>query len=302
MTPGTFFGLVRPFTLLGPAVGSLAGAAVAYGAHAGPWQWGPVSFGVLSALLATGASNAWNQAFDAPIDRVNKPNRPVPSGAATEAQAKGVGHLLALGTLVTGALSSWVFLACVSAGLLATWIYSAPPLRTKARPIGALATIALARGVLVPVAGWSLIAAPVTSDPWVLGLLCGTFIFGAAATKDFADIEGDRAHGCRTLPVLLGPVRAAKWIAPFLWLPFLGYPVAGALGGLLAPVEALAVLGAVLATVGFTAARSLLRDPADLAARGENHPAWKAMYLLFLGMHLGAALVYQFVFIGGTVE
>lgn len=288
-----FLGLIRPFTLLGPAVGCLAGAAVAHGAGAGAWRPFPVAWGVLSALLATGASNAWNQAFDADIDRVNKPLRPVPSGAVTEMQARRVGHLLALAALGAGALSSWHFFACVAAGLVATWIYSAPPIRTKAHPLGALVTIALARGFFVPVAAWSLIAIPTASDPWVLGALCGTFILGAAATKDFADVDGDRAHGCRTLPVLWGPERAARAIAPFLWVPFFGYPLAGWLGGLHAPIVSLAVLGGVLALGGWIAARSLLRDPNDLAVRGENHPAWKAMYLLFLGMHVGAALVYQ---------
>ena len=289
----SFLGLVRPFTLLGPAVGSLAGAAVAHGAGAGPWRTVPVIWGVLSALLATGASNAWNQAFDADIDRVNKPRRPVPSGAVSEGQARWVGHGLALLALAAGALSSWHFLACVAAGIAATWIYSAPPTRTKERPVGALVTIAIARGFLVPVAGWSLIAEPLQSDPWVLGAICGVFILGAAGTKDFADVEGDRAHGCRTLPVLWGPERAARFIAPFLWVPFLAYPIAGWAGVLHAPIFSLGLLGAVLAAVGFFAARALLRDPNELAARGENHPTWRTMYLLFLGMHIGAAAVYQ---------
>ena len=51
------------------------------------------------------------------------------------------------------------------------------------------------------------------------------FLVGAASTKDFADIEGDRAGGCKTLPILHGPRKAAWIIAPFFVLPWLLMPL-----------------------------------------------------------------------------
>jgi 4-hydroxybenzoate polyprenyltransferase len=185
----------------------------------------------------------------------------------------------------------FTFLACVAIGLVSTWIYSAPPLRTKRLPLGALLTIAVPRGFLVPVAGWSVLAAPTTGEPWALGLVPGLFVLGAAATKDFADVAGDREHGCRTLPVVLGAARAARVVAPFLVLPFLLYPALALGGALTPPLPAWLALAAVLVGLGAVAARSLLADPSRLATE-RNHPAWRAMYLLMLSNQVGVATVY----------
>jgi 4-hydroxybenzoate polyprenyltransferase len=285
-------GLVRPFTLLAPVVGTACGAAVAASARGLPYEFARVLPALLSAMAATGASNAWNQVFDAEIDRVNKPDRPIPAGLATPRAALGFGDLLAVLSLLLGALASPGFLACVGAGLVGTWIYSAPPLRTKRHALLASLTIALPRGLLVPVAGWAVLASPAAGEPWALGAILALFVLGAAGTKDFADIRGDAAHGCRTLPVLLGPERAARWIAPFLFLPFALYPAFGALGWLGAPLGRLAALGLVLAAAGWLTARALTADPERLAAGDRNHPAWRGMYLLMLGAQVGTALAY----------
>ena len=62
-------------------------------------------------------------------------------------------------------------------------------------------------------------------EPWFIGTIFGLFLLGASTTKDFADIEGDRAGGCQTLPILYGVKKAAWMIAPFFVLPFLLIPI-----------------------------------------------------------------------------
>ncbi len=300
MGPRAALGLVRPFTLLAPVLGVACGAVPAARSTGVPYDVLAVALAALAAALATGASNAWNQSFDADIDRENKPARPIPAGLATERQALALGTALAALALAAAcavALASpragaW-FPACVAAGVLFTWVYSAPPLRTKRRTIGANVTIAIPRGFLVPVAGWSVLAAPTGPQPWALGLVPGLFVLGAASTKDFADVEGDRAHGCRTLPVVLGAARAARAVAPFLFAPFLLYPLLAVLGALAPPLLAWVALTVPLAALGAWAARALVADPASLATE-RNHPAWRAMYLLMLANQAGVALVYAF--------
>lgn len=288
----TALDLARPFTLLAPTVGAACGAVVAASALGRSLPWGVTALGVGSAVAATAASNAWNQAFDADLDRINKPHRPVPSGRVGVTGALRFGHALAALALALGALATWGFFACVLVGVLGTWIYSAPPLRTKRHPWGALLTIAIPRGALVPVAGWALVGPLDHPDPWALGLVSGLFIFGAAGTKDFADVRGDLAHGCRTLPGVWGPRTAARCIAPFLVLPFLLYPGLGALGWIGVEAPRLWALGLGLAAGGAVVARLLVRDPEGLGVRGGNHAAWTGMYLLALGAHVGAALAY----------
>ena len=266
MNARTIAGLVRPFTMLGPVTGVLCGSVAAAARLDVTWPVARALLAVGAAVFANAASNAWNQAFDADIDRVNKPARPIPSGTATVAGAMRLGHLCAAAGLAAGAFHAWLagfpwFLVCVALGTFATWSYSAPPLRTKRSMLGALATIAIPRGFLVPVAAWSVVATPSTLEPFALGLVPGLFVLGAAATKDFADVEGDRAHGCRTLPVVLGGARAARIVAPFLWLPFLLYPALAAVGAIARPTAAWGVVAALLGGFGFVTARALTRDP-----------------------------------------
>jgi 4-hydroxybenzoate polyprenyltransferase len=141
------------------------------------------------------------------------------------------------------------------------------------------------------VAGWAAGGGFNERDAWVLGALAWLYLVGAATTKDFADVDGDRATGCRTLPILWGAKRAAWFVAPFLVLPFLGYPAASALGWLDGNATGWLILGCGLAGVGLVAATLLIRNP-DGPDNGRPHPAWGLMYLQLTFAHIGAAAVY----------
>jgi chlorophyll synthase len=297
MDAGAALGLVRPFTMLAPVTGVVFASLAAASALAVPVPVGHVLLAVLAAAGANAASNAWNQAFDAEIDRVNKPGRPIPSGRATVRGALALGWAGALVAAVAGGLHALLsgrpwFLVLVGIGVVATWVYSAPPLRTKRLFLLSNLTIAVPRGFLVPVAGWAVVADLASAEPFALGLVPGLFVLGAATTKDFADVEGDRAHGCRTLPIVLGAERAARWTAPFLSLPFLLYPALALAGLLSRPVSGFSVLGGALASLGAWTAYLLVRDPKGLATE-RNHPAWRGMYLLMLANQVGVWLVYE---------
>src|SRR5262249_31092982 len=111
-----------------------------------------------------------------------------------------------------------------------TWVYSAPPLRTKRRGIWANITIAIPRGTLLKVAGWSTVKPVWGLEPCYIGLIFVLFLLGASTTKDYSDIEGDRADGCRTLPIQYGVRKSAYMIAPSFVIPFLLLPLGAALG------------------------------------------------------------------------
>lgn len=292
LTLGDVLRLVRPFTLLAPVVGAVSGSAVAAFALGVAWPPLAVTLAALSAAAATGASNAWNQVFDVEVDRTNKPDRPLPAGRLSVRAAQVIGDLFAAVSLALAAVVSPYFLACVSVGVLGTWIYSAPPLRAKRFTWGALFTIAVPRGLLVPVAGWAVVATPLRADPWALGAIAFLYVFGAAATKDFSDVPGDRAHGCRTLPVVLGPRRAVRIVSPFLVFPFLLYPAFAALGWLRVSMVAASLLALVLVAIGLFTARALWRDPEGLVRSSTGHPAWRGMYLLLLASQVGVVLLY----------
>ena len=86
-------------------------------------------------------------------------------------------------------------------------------------------TIAVPRGLLLKVAGWSMVASVFHLEPWYIGSIFMLFLLGASTTKDFSDMEGDAAAGCRTLPIRFGVERAAQMISPFFVVPWLLMPL-----------------------------------------------------------------------------
>ena len=291
----------RPFTLVAPALGVVSGAITAAGAEPrDTWTADLLTYTVLGALMAAvlnAASNALNQIYDLEIDRVNKPARPLPSGRmsvreAWQFTAAAYVVALALAWLVTpGGRHEcfWIVLVATAA----TFIYSCPPLRTKQRGIWANITIAIPRGVLLKVAGWSCVKTIFGLEPWFIGGIFGLFLLGASTTKDFADMEGDAQGGCRTLPILYGVKRAAWMISPSFVLPFLLISYGSFSGILTGNFVLLQALAAVMTLYGAYVCYLMLRRPEELATDA-NHVSWAHMYRMMFVAQVGFALAYVF--------
>ena len=299
----TYVEFARPFTLLPPALGVVSGAVTAWGAHGSRPAIAfatvlPVVWGALMAAVLNSASNAINQIYDLDIDRVNKPRRPLPAGALMMGGAWRFTVLSFVLAWVLAFLATppgleshrecfWIVLFTS----VLVWAYSAPPLRTKRHGIWANVTIAIPRGLLLKVAGWSTVKTILGAEPWFIGTIFGLFVLGASTTKDFADIEGDRAGGCQTLPILYGVKKAAWMIAPFFVLPFLLIPIGVHAGILTGNPVLLDALAAALVAYGVYTVYLLVRRPEELAFT-ENHPSWTHMYLMMMVAQVGFALAY----------
>jgi len=289
----------RPFTLLAPALGFASGAATAYVAHPRePWSPGIVLYpliGLTMAAVLNGASNALNQIYDLDIDRINKPKRPLPEGRLTMREAWSFtwamyAFALLLAWLVAPAGRHECFWIVLIATII-TFLYSVPPARTKRLGIWANVTIAIPRGVLLKVAGWSAVKTVMAPEPWYIGAIFGLFLLGASTTKDFADMEGDARGGCRTLPIIYGVRRAAWMISPSFVVPFLMI-AAGAWAGILTGnFVLLQVLALVMTLYGLYVCYLMLRRPEDLAVE-ENHVSWAHMYRMMFVAQIGFALAY----------
>jgi 4-hydroxybenzoate polyprenyltransferase len=296
-----FVELSRPFTLVAPALGFLSGAVTAAGAApVEPWSATLVAYPVIGSIMAAvlnAGSNALNQIYDLDIDRVNKPKRPLPGGrlsirdawifsAASYAIAWALAWMVAPGGRRD---CFWLVVAATAA----TVVYSCPPLRTKRHGIWANVTIAIPRGVLLKVAGWSAVKSMAGVEPWFIGAIFGLFVLGASTTKDFADMEGDRRGGCRTLPIVYGVRRAAWMIAPSFVLPFLLISAGASSGILTGNFALLQLLAAALTMYGAYVCYLMLRRPEDLAI-DENHVSWAHMYRMMFVAQIGFALAYLF--------
>jgi 4-hydroxybenzoate polyprenyltransferase len=319
-----YAGFTRPFTLLPPTLGVVSGALTAFGSAHNPDPARrltaavvvTISLGSLCAALLNAASNVLNQIHDLEIDRRNKPQRPLPAGTIAIPAARrfaAVLYVLALAPTwlvviyprvgvaerLFAPLAAHECFFVYLAGLVLTLVYSDPAWgRTKRFGLWANLTIAVPRGCLLKVAGWSMVGSILHVEPWYIGLVFLLFLLGATTSKDFSDMEGDAAHGCRTLPIAWGVERAARFAAPFFVVPWLLVPLGVLLpdplgsGPILTgrPVP-LAILGLTLALWGAYTARLILKDPASLAST-ENHPSWTHMYLMMMCAQVGFALAY----------
>jgi 4-hydroxybenzoate polyprenyltransferase len=294
-----YLDLGRPFTLVAPALGFLSGALTAVGAAPRePWSAtllvAPILGSMMAALLNAG-NNALNQIYDLEIDRINKPKRPLTSGRLTITQAWRFTNIcyavaLVLAWLVAPAGRHECFWL-VAVAVVCTYIYSVPPLRTKRLGIWANITIAIPRGVLLKVAGWSSVKTIVGLEPWYIGAIFGLFLLGATTTKDFADMDGDRRGGCRTLPIQYGVRRAAWLISPSFVVPWLMIPAGAWLHVLTGNFLLLQALGITMTIYGLYVLYLMLRRPEELAVE-ENHVSWAHMYRMMFVAQIGFALAY----------
>jgi len=288
-----YWTFARPFTLVPPMVGIFSGSLLGYGATHTPVRVVHVALAVLAAAVLNAASNGLNQICDLTNDRINKPHRPLPSGRLTLGQAwvfVGITYLLALAMVAV--VNREIFAIYVVAAL-ATVAYSAPPLRLKRHPVGSNLNIALIRGWLLKVAGWAAVATVLRSiEPWYIGFIYFVFLLGATTTKDFADIEGDRAAGCITLPVKFGATWSARAISPSFILPWLLMPLGVWLRVLSGNPVAILVLSAIMLAWGSYVIYLINQDPHRLVTEGENHPSWHHMYWMMMVGHLGLAGAY----------
>jgi 4-hydroxybenzoate polyprenyltransferase len=296
---GVLFEFARPFTLVAPALGFASGAATAAGAFpreafSSELLVFPLA-GLCMAAVLNAASNALNQIYDLEIDRINKPRRPLPSGRLSLRAAWTFTAVMYAAALILAWIVApggrhecfWI----VAIATVITVLYSAPPFRTKRLGIWANVTIAIPRGVLLKVAGWSAVKTVAGIEPWFIGAIFGMFLLGASTTKDFADMEGDARGGCRTLPIVYGVRRAAWMISPSFVIPFAMISLGVVTRILTGNPTLLHLLSLVMTAYGVYVCYLMLRRPEDLAVE-ENHVSWAHMYRMMFVAQVGFALAY----------
>lgn len=184
-----------------------------------PWLF---VFGIaLTGPLVCGASQIINDYCDREVDAINEPDRPIPSGRVTETRALQFAIIWSLiAQLWSFNLGLWV--ACATAvGLVLAWAYSAPPLRLKQNGWWGNLSVAISYEGLAWVTGAAIAIGGdlPASNVLLIALLYSLGAHGIMTLNDFKAIEGDIAIGIRTLPVQLGPERAARLACLVMLLP-----------------------------------------------------------------------------------
>jgi len=208
--PSAIAELLKPITWF-PPMWAFACGVVASGQSL-DGRLGLVLVGVLLAGPAVCAtSQAVNDWFDRHVDAINEPHRPIPSGRMPGRWGLYVALLWTLLSLALSlALGPWG-LAAATLGLVLAWAYSAPPLRLKRNGWWGNAACGLCYEGLAWATGAVVMAGGALPDlrSLMLAALYSAGAHGIMTLNDFKSIAGDRQMGIASLPVQLGPRRAA---------------------------------------------------------------------------------------------
>ncbi len=211
--------LLKPITWF-PPMWAFGCGAVSAGQPLGD-RIGVVVLGIaLAGPLVCGTSQAVNDWFDRHVDAINEPHRPIPSGRVPGTWGLRVAVAwTVVSLLVAATLGAWVFGATVL-GLALAWAYSAPPLRLKRNGWWGNAAVGFCYEGLAWFTGAAVMAAALP-DPRIIlvAVLYSLGAHGIMTLNDFKAIEGDTRMGVRSLPVQLGPERAAKLACVVMALP-----------------------------------------------------------------------------------
>jgi chlorophyll synthase len=203
-------------------------------------------------------SQAANDWCDRHVDAINEPDRPIPSGRIPGRWGLWIALAMTVLSLVVGwLLGPWGFGATV-VGVLAAWVYSAEPIRLKRSGWWGPGLCGLSYETLPWITGAAVLS--VGAPPWevvVIALLYGIGAHGIMTLNDFKALEGDRQMGVHSLPVTMGPERAARIACWVMAVPQVA--VFGLLFAWGKPFHALAL--AALLVAQWAAMRVLLRDP-----------------------------------------
>ena len=275
--------LTKPVTWFPPMWAYLCGI-VSAGVTPGD-RWLLVVLGVvLAGPVVCGMSQIVNDWADRHVDAINEPDRPIPSGLVPPFWALAFAIVLSGVALWVGSfLGPWGLGATVVA-VVAAWLYSVNPFRLKRSGWWGPGLVGLSYESLPWFTGAAVLSVGAPSFPVVIvALLYGIGAHGIMTINDFKALEGDRATGIRSLPVVVGPEVAARIACIVMALPQTIIITLLLVWG--RPIFAAIVLVSLIAQ--FAAMRVWTRDPAG------NAPWYNAtgVTLYVLGMMISAIAI-----------
>jgi len=276
--------LLRPFTLVPAFVAGIFGVLIQILYDGLQFSIGmiPVLFFV-GFLLALGQAigQVVNQICDIPIDKINKPYRPLASGKIDVREAIFLVCIFLVLYVWLVFLVNTTFAIIMLVLLFFAVFYSVKPIRTKNKLWINLMWISVSRGLLPILATWSVYGNIYTLFPWVVGIFATLWVFAFQSTKDIPDVIGDELFDVKTLPVVYGLEKTKKIMTVLSVFPFAWLTIA-----LLTTLDFRLIVLYVL--IAFAA--GIIRTLDVIEEKLENTRAWVLFYL-------GLGSIYIFVFL-----
>lgn len=199
----TMVRIIRPELPLAAGMCAVIGAMVALGALPPLRQ---ALLGFLVCFLISASAMAFNDLFDLEVDRVNAPERPLPSGLLLPAEVIALGVFLAL----AGLAAAWALSpAALAAGLVVWAMGFAYNWKLKAAGIWGNLIVAASVGMTFLMGGMA-VGLPWNRMAWLFALIVFLFDLAEEIAGDAMDAEGDRKRGSLSIAIRKGRGFAVK--------------------------------------------------------------------------------------------
>lgn len=162
--------------------------------------------GFFTGFFVSSYSMVINDQYDLQIDRINSPNRPIPSGAVSMMQATMLAAILLLLGFASSSLISLMNLAIAAFFALWAWSYSYWGKRR-----GLLGNMMVAASMAIPYV-FGGVAIEKGNDLMLWSLALTSFLAGTGreVVKAIADVEGDKTRYIRSVAITTGEKTAAR--------------------------------------------------------------------------------------------
>jgi geranylgeranylglycerol-phosphate geranylgeranyltransferase len=277
---GAYFSLIRVPNCLIIGVAVLVGEAIGLGNLPSLSQ---AIFGFLTASLLLAGTMVLNDIQDVQIDRVNSPDRPIPSGRVQIREAYAFSIVLSALAIVSSAILGTLTLltALVALALMAYY-------NTRGKKTGLLGNAVVSFNVALPFFFGGLAVNSLRPLLFIFFLLAFLANMAREVAKGISDVAGDKTRGVRTVAVTMGFKPAAR-ISASLFVIAVLLSFIPPLFHWVTPYYYPAVL---IADLGFLfSSYRLLRDPNQKTVRSVKTQVLLWMLLGLVGFLMGGTPV-----------
>jgi 4-hydroxybenzoate polyprenyltransferase len=219
----TYFSFVRFSHSVFALPFALAGALLA-SRHTAP-TWQTIAWILVAMVAARSAAMGFNRLVDARMDALNPrtASRELPRGAMTITEAAAFVTIASAVFLFASWRLGTLCLVLAPVALAIVFWYSIAKRYTTYTQM----FLGLAMAV-APVGGWLAVGGRRGWEPWILALAIGTWVGGFDVLYACQDVDFDRGHGLKSIPVRFGVRRSLAiarvmhviTVAMFLALPY----------------------------------------------------------------------------------
>lgn len=273
--------------LIRPVNCAMIGFAVIVGAYVSKpatIEASQLGLGFMAGFFICAYSMVVNDVYDVDIDRVNRPERPIPSGRVSVQEASR----LSLGTLAAGMACSVLSLDPLAVGLAGAYAFLSWLYNSSAKKTGLPGNLIVASSLAIPFVYGGGISGGSIGGSLLLMMAFTAFFSGVGreVVKGMADVEGDAKRDVNSVARKRG-LAFASWVGALFFLLAVFTSWVPLLTGLANEVYA---IGVVLPDAIF------VYLAVAIVARNEPASAYRIKKMALAGMTVGLL-----VFIGGAV-